>query len=141
MYKQKFPALQEDDYSIESPQTHDYNCIAWAAGSDTEWWWPDEIYYWPDGLPLKEDVETFKLMFVQLGYSACSNADFEEGFEKVAIYAIGDNVKHAARQLTNGRWTSKLGASHDIEHSPEGLEGDFYGNVVSILSRRIFAPL
>lgn len=42
---------------------------------------------------------------------------------------------HAARQLENGKWTSKLGQLEDIEHELDGLVGDKYGIVVTILRR------
>jgi hypothetical protein len=45
-------------------------------------------------------------------------------------------VKHAARQLPTGRWTSKLGKAVDIEHdTPEGVTGPVYGAVVKFLRR------
>lgn len=34
---------------------------------------------------------------------------------------------HAARQLPNGRWTSKCGQAEDIEHDLRDLEGRLYG--------------
>lgn len=51
-------------------------------------------------------------------------------------YAAGDTTRiwsardprHAARQLPNGRWTSKLGDHVDIEHAAlDAVGGDFYG--------------
>jgi hypothetical protein len=42
---------------------------------------------------------------------------------------------HAARQLDNGRWTSKLGELEDIEHSLRDLEGAAYGTVVQVMKR------
>ena len=44
----------------------------------------------------------------------------EAGFEKIAFYAAPDDTPtHVARQLPNGRWTSKLGSWEDIEHATE----------------------
>jgi len=42
---------------------------------------------------------------------------------------------HAARQLENGRWTSKLGELEDIEHDLHHLASGAYGAVVQILKR------
>jgi hypothetical protein len=42
---------------------------------------------------------------------------------------------HAARQLTSGAWTSKLGNAADIEHELRALEGEIYGVVALILKR------
>jgi hypothetical protein len=44
---------------------------------------------------------------------------------------------HAARQLPNGKWTSKLGRWQDIEHELDGLVGEMYGTVKQILKRAI----
>ena len=58
--------------------------------------------------------------------------DYEDGFVRLAIFAIGSTVKHAARQLRNGKWTSKLGQDVDIAHELRELEGPQYGSVVRI---------
>ena len=61
-------------------------------------------------------------------------------FEKVAIYthdgSTGGTLKHAARQLNETRWTSKLGALWDIEHAEEALSGPKYGKNAAYLSRK-----
>jgi len=59
--------------------------------------------------------------------------------EKVAIYAdAAELVTHMARQIANGRWTSKLGASWDIEHlRPECLNSDCYGTFLICLARPV----
>ena len=44
---------------------------------------------------------------------------------------------HAARQLPNGRWTSKLGELEDIEHVLHDLEGAAYGSVVLVMKRPV----
>jgi hypothetical protein len=48
--------------------------------------------------------------------------------------------KHAARQLPNGRWTSKLGVSEDIEHALHDLTGLIYGSVALVFKRLTPAP-
>ena len=54
----------------------------------------------------------------------------------MAIYAKAGSVKHMARQMTNGWWTSKLGDGHDILHLTLGeLEGADYGKVVGLMQR------
>ena len=57
------------------------------------------------------------------------------GWEKVAIYTTDEAPAPAARQLDNGRWTSKLGPDDDIEHALEGLGSPLYGAVVQFLHR------
>lgn len=136
-----FPNLSKDGYSPTSPATPEYNCIAWAAGDDGVWWWPDPYgdYYWPSKIPRTETIEAFIKAYESLGYSICNNVVLEEGFEKVAVYAGSDKKPtHAARQLDSGRWTSKLGGLEDIEHATlDGLISDSYGSIAVILKRPI----
>lgn len=132
-----FPNLDREGYSVESPYDPNYNCIAWAAGDVFRYWWPKRPAYWPPTIPEDTSIETFTSLFEALGYSVCLEAEFEEGYEKVAIYALGGEVQHAARQLQNGKWTSKLGQDIDIEHTLAGLEGGLYGDVVKILKRKL----
>jgi hypothetical protein len=59
-------------------------------------------------------------------------------YQKIAIYIdVSGTPTHAARQLPNGKWTSKLGWLEDIEHELDGLTGDRYGCVAQILKRPI----
>ena len=53
----------------------------------------------------------------------------------MAIYALQGKPTHAARQLGDGRWTSKLGKEVDITHTLVGLEGPVYGQVAAYLRR------
>jgi len=66
-----------------------------------------------------------------------SDGQLEDGFEKVAIYeAEGLGFMHVAIQLSDGRWTSKLGQDEYIEHnSPEGLASEDYGRPTKFLKR------
>ena len=132
-----FPSLVATGYRVTSPQDDVYNCIAWAAGDNTDWWWPDatQIGYWPPGVPREATVDAFRDAFATLGYAVCADEAFEPGFEKVAIFALAGAPKHAARQLESGRWTSKLGEREDIEHTVDALTGMVYGSVVLIMKR------
>lgn len=38
----KWPYLLSEGYTVISKATSDYNCIAFAADVQTEWWWPDQ---------------------------------------------------------------------------------------------------
>lgn len=62
----------------------------------------------------------------------------EVGFEKIALYAKGNEFMHVARQSPNGKWSSKLGRLEDVEHdSLEVLEGDAYGYPKLFMRRKI----
>ena len=145
--EQEFPNLTADNYQLTSDPDPCYNCIAWAAGNNKEWWqWTGSNstlggYYWPSGLSNDGSVDTYVNLYAQYGYEVCNDGTFEDGFEKIALYrGFNGRVSHAARQTPEGKWTSKLGRGADIEHeTPELLHGLKYGIVVKFL-RRPVAP-
>jgi hypothetical protein len=133
-----FPGLRGSGYRVTSPIDEVYNCIAWAAGDVRKWWWPDphRRRYWPAGVYRVETLGAFEDAFASLGYVTCVGDVPESGFEKIALFAGSDGIPlHAARQLLNGRWTSKLGELEDIEHALHDLAGEEYGSVVLIMKR------
>ena len=100
--------------SLEDPG---YNCIAWAAEDNENWWWPDTDSFWPEGVERQETLDSFIKAFATLGYELCTDGALEAGFQKIAIYADARGVPtHAARQLESGEWASKLGKDCDVEH-------------------------
>ena len=139
-----FPGLRKSAFRVTSPATRDYNCIAWAAGDTTHWWWPDldpdnDTIFWPAGVVLEETLDALVAAFATLGYAPCSGEEPEPGFERVALFANAAVPTHAARQLPSGRWTSKLGVREDIEHDLHAVSGDVYGTVVLFLKRPLSA--
>ncbi len=134
-----FPGLIANGFQVTSPKADNYNCIAWAAGDSTNWWWPDDPdnTFWPPGIPRVETLDAFRAAFETLGYAVCADEQFEPGHEKIAMFALAGFPTHAARQLPNGHWTSKLGPQEDIEHSLHDLTGMVYGSVVLIMKRPV----
>lgn len=133
-----FPSLNAENCRPTSPADEGYNCIAWAADDTERWWWPDPQAqaYWPPSIPREETIEAFILAFELLGYAKTANAEFEPGKQKVAIFAANhERPTHAARQLPNGWWASKLGQQIDIEHELSAIEGPTYGMVAAVLAR------
>jgi hypothetical protein len=140
-----FPNLTRGEYEVTSDEAADYNCIAHAAGKNDNWWWPAEPpAYWPDGHNRAETLEAFIKAYATIGftYDGDKNYELEAGIEKIAIYVDSDGVPtHAARQLADGGWTSKLGEWEDIQHKTlEAMEdsgglGLGYGKVAIILKR------
>jgi hypothetical protein len=134
-----FPWIFPGNHRDVSPLDTRYNCIAYAAGQRRRKWWPDSrnIGYWPPGVPREETIAAFVQAYGTLGYVACADGELEEGFEKIAIYASTANKPtHAAVQLLDGKWSSKLGDYEDIEHNtPEVVAGPLYGRVVCFLKR------
>jgi hypothetical protein len=133
-----FPALRGTTYQPTSPFNDHYNCIAFALGDTTNWWWPDESdeVVWPASVPLQETIAAFEALFIGEGFEPCSDDRVEAGFVKVALFADQNSIPtHAARQLPSGVWTSKFGQEIDIEHELHAIEGDAYGRVVRFFRR------
>jgi hypothetical protein len=137
-----FPDLVRTGYAVTSPPDPVYNCISHATGRAGAWWWPDPdgFDYWPSGIVRERTLAAFLQAFGTVGYSPCPDGSLEPGWEKIAIYATHEGPTHAARQLPNGRWTSKLGPDDDIEHALEGLESPLYGSVVQFARRPVRVP-
>ena len=131
--------MTEMNYQVTSPQDVQYNCIAWAAGENDIWWWPDEMFslHWPEDAPRQVTIEAFIQAFSTKGYSPCESGNLEQGFEKIALYALNEEPTHAARQIPDGSWTSKLGRLQDISHTIDALNGPEYGSVALFLKRAV----
>ena len=142
----QFPNLRRGEYRVTSIETSNYNCIAHAASKCDNWWWPvGSGSYWPGGVP-EETLDAFIAAYGTEGFAVCQaqSRDPEPGVERVAIYVDDDGTPtHAARQLPDGTWTSKLGGWEDIMHvSLEAMEdkddlGLGYGKVALILKRSV----
>lgn len=119
--------------------THRYNCIAWADDDPLRPWWPRSSQaYWPAEAPNEESVPAFVAAFATRGYAPCCDATLETGFEKIAIFARGGEPTHAARQLRDGKWTSKMGAAYwpDIRHDTlDVVSGPGYGAPACYMKR------
>jgi hypothetical protein len=133
-----FPRLHPGNHEITSLSTPRYNRIAWAAEDDARFWWPDvdDVAYWPPHVPRVEAIEAFADAFRTIGYLPCDDGEFEPGYQRVALYALHGIPTHAARQLPDGRWSSKLGRSEDITHTIDALDGPLYGAIVLFLRRQ-----
>lgn len=134
-WAQSFPRLKLDPNDPVSAPA-DYNCIAYAAGDTTKWW--DNVRA-PKMVP-EWSIDGLQRAFAPLGYEQCPDGELEQGFEKVVFYwkiATG-RPTHGARQLPDGRWTSKCGKEEDIIHNtPECLAGDAYGQPCVYMKRPI----
>jgi hypothetical protein len=129
--------LNADNYRPTSPATWTYNCIAWAAGVTDSWWWPISGRFWPEGVAREETIAAFSAALSTVGFLSSTTADLEPELEKVALFADGSTPTHAARQLPNGWWSSKLGPAIDIEHNTlDAVAGGVYAEVVAILCRK-----
>ena len=89
-------------------------------------------------MPRDKTLAALQKVYEGIGFDVCSDGQLEEGYEKIALYAdIFGSATHAARQLSSGKWTSKLGKSVDIEHAaPEDVEGRRYGAALIFMKRK-----
>jgi len=103
-------------FNKTSPKDNNYNCIAWAVEDTANFWWPIGGH-WPTGLPRALTLQSFIFVYGAQGYVITDNENLEAGYQKIAIYVDQSGTPtHAARQLPDGWWTSKLGRSYDIRH-------------------------
>lgn len=137
--RRNFPNLRSGQYQITSSDTRDYNCLAWAASETDRKWNPlDPDDYWPLGVTRAQTKDAFIAAYETRGFVECYNSEVEHGYEKIAIYANAVGPQHAARQLGNGAWTSKLGDGWDIEHPTlEGVECGDYGHPIAYMKREV----
>jgi hypothetical protein len=139
-YDTDFPNLRRIGFTRTSEPDY-YNCIAYVVGDLQRKWWPDDyppnwsVDYWPKYAPKEETLDAFSTALATAGFVMSNDGNVEQGIEKVAIYALDGVVKHAALQIANGMWRSKLGSDEDIEHTLDGLEGPAYGKVIAYLKR------
>lgn len=134
-----FPLLRGTNFYETSPPDRKYNCIAWAAEDQRRWWDNpiDPRHYWPPTAKFSSDIDSLVEAYRTLGYEVCSEESLEEGFQKIALYSLHGEWTHAARQLSSGLWTSKLGKGKDITHEhPDHLSDSPYGYVYCYMKRR-----
>ena len=140
--KKFFPNINEENIKITSPIDDSYNCIAFAYGRSDIKYWPDDSDMgddceWPNDIKRGNNMDSFINLFESIGYIICDNENFEQGYEKICIYEKDDVPKHAAKQLLNGNWSSKLGDYFDVEHSISALLDGRYGNISVFMKREI----
>ncbi len=80
--------------------------------------WPDasEEYAWPEKLQRKPTIENFIVFYQMCGFCKADNFLLETGWEKIAIFEDMGEVAHAARQLEDGSWVSRIGDLVDVIH-------------------------
>jgi len=123
--------------------SHAYNCIGWAFGDNTRWWWPSfGGCFWPKKCVVEDhtvfggmnELESFKKLFEYAGAESTMDDKPEEGFVKLAVYKGHKNITHLARLLPDGTWTSKMGdCAKVVNDEPYDLSGGAYGRVAEII--------
>lgn len=139
MFPEDFPKLGDVSAKKTSEPTDQYNCIAWAFGDNTRWWWPMKRRYWPIPFDNKSPMEAFLELFNEKGWIVADDRCPEGDHTKVALFfnPIDGQPTHAARLLENGLWTSKLGQYIDLSHELHELEGPAYGVIFRVYKKHL----
>ena len=134
-----FPNSALEPLEVTSIATGNYNCIAWALEETYRNYWvqPEDFFDWLPSVPHLETLESFIAFFKTAGYDVCDSDQPEPGFQKIAFFVKDGLPTHAARQLSDGTWTSKLGVLEDVRHSLFSVSGGLYGEVAVVLRRLI----
>ena len=140
-YDIDFPNLRREGWQRTSEPAA-YNCIAFAVGETSKYWWPNPAFpdpcddYWPTGVPNEESIDAFVQALATVGFVLCDSGDPEQGYQKIVLYELNGAPTHAAVLQENGNWRSKLGRHEDIETTLAGLVGPCYGDVAHFLKRK-----
>ena len=123
-----FPRLGEE-FEVLAPATVTYNCIGWSLGHTRSWVWPTV-----SGQPAS--LYHFDGLYRYYGFYRVAGLDYsrQPGLDKVVLYASQQPdgriaPTHAALQMTDGSWSSKLGSLPLIRHlHPNDVAGPSYGS-------------
>ena len=126
-----------------SEATEEYNCFAWAIGrNDIRLDASDEpCSHWPTGIEPSLYINSYVEVYSSEGFKVCDDPTLEEGYLKIVLYEdrFSGEAVHAARQLPNGCWTSKMGFIEDISHqdlaSLEGYNGGLCWRVAKYMKK------
>jgi hypothetical protein len=147
-----FPNLQRCEYSIISPASGTYNCIAWSVNETGFWYNPDYIDRTygnpPSGNGIFEDSDMNAFYSIKKSWSQITTGtNLEKANDAEAMYYsygvswdyVHDPVPstgyHGARRKScscgAGKWImyeSKIGGLEKIEHVWNQLNGPLYGS-------------
>jgi hypothetical protein len=132
----------------DSDQTDNYNCLAWALGTELISVWPPggdpltkAANYWPPDLPQELSVATIETLLSRFGYARCDDGQPHDGHEKIVLFTDGTEPTHLARLRDSGDWTSKLGGLADVIHAEDRhAECPQYGSIYQHYERDAPGP-
>jgi type VI secretion system secreted protein VgrG len=123
-----FPRLGEE-FEVLAPASATYNCIGWSLGNSNSWVWPTLA-----GQPAR--LSDFDALYYFYGFRRVNKLSYKRlpDHDKVLLYAIRKpdgsvRLTHAALQMPDGSWSSKLGSLPLIRHlHPGDVSGPSYGS-------------
>ena len=142
-YRKLFPLLTDYEL-IQNSENNKYNCVSHTLNIKDKWIWPyleDEIYirkynsYWT----VKNEIskESFDEFYEYHGFEKLDLLDFfyDPKYIKVALYTNKGIPTHAAIQVDEFFWESKIGELGIIKHDLFEIEDDVYGKVTQIYKK------
>ncbi len=128
--------LRNASWEKRSNRTPEYNCIAFVLGIQNQRWQPEPLHgdYWPEGIPQSNTDDAWIALFERFKFVRCSDGNFEDGYEKIVIYADDESPTHVAKLISRGIWHSKMGNLADIIHPIDALN---YGEPRFFLKRSL----
>jgi hypothetical protein len=139
MLELAFPGLRSTPWEITSRKTQRYNCIAWAAGETAIRWDLVQGAHWPQGVKKRLGIAYLIAAYMTVGFEVCSDAEatYDPDFDTIVVYQQSGDWTHAAKLLSNGMWSSKLGDGEDISHAtPDALNCPSYGTPFRFMRRK-----
>ena len=98
--KYKFPNISEFEI-YQNTESTIYNCISYSIGRKDVWSWSkkaDPNNYWPIE-SMEETKEAFDEFYLYHGFKQIRIDIRYNGKTKIALYAIGNEPKHASIQI------------------------------------------
>lgn len=79
---QNIPKPSREGFEIVEQPSDQYNCIAYATGDLSKWWYHNEVHYWPNHAARSNTIESLVKMFTGLDFEQCSDGSVEDGYHK-----------------------------------------------------------
>ena len=97
------------------------------------WWWPTAASA-KNGFSIDRFVEALSVV----GFEPCIDCDWQEEYEKIAIYADEESreFKHVCLLIAPGRWRSKWGRLSDFSHDLNALNSGHFGKLFRYMKRQ-----
>lgn len=131
-YRKLFPLLTDYEL-IPNSESMEYNCISHTLNINNDISWPfDNNNYWPVSRDLTK--ESFDKFYEFHGFEKMNLLDFsyDSKYIKVALYTNKGIPTHAAIQVDEFFWESKIGELGIIKHDLFEIEDNVYGEVAQI---------
>lgn len=124
----EFPNSSIEPFEITSPETEEYNCIAWVLDNRSIWIEPDDSTTWLQNIPNDYLLPSVVKYFEKQGFEICQKIDYSKDKTLLALFSKdGIEFSHVAKQLNENYWTRKLGFSFDVKHTIFAMEGGCMG--------------